>query len=181
MQMLATRPLPGEWPPLETFVLDEIPTPLPSHRNTLDPQWLRAWARFENVTTPLRERGLACDVDHGLDDWLIYARPAGHDSAFLIGSDGGWLVTHQAPADAPSSLTVVYDSRTEPDVAPAQHVPSLLAAIDVHLAQLTRRTPTTQPALPARATTTAQTSHAGVTTTPNPSVPRTDYPHGKRR
>ncbi|WP_434596496.1 hypothetical protein [Streptomyces sp. A5-4] len=109
--------------------------PLPDHRNVLDPSWQRAWARFAHVTTPLRERGLVCDVQYGMDDWLVYAWPPGHDSVVLIGAQGGWLATHEAPAEDRTSMTVLYDST---DSVGPHDVGPLLSAIDALLARLPR-------------------------------------------
>ncbi|MCY0940237.1 hypothetical protein [Streptomyces antarcticus] len=108
---------------------------MPDHRNVLDPSWQRAWARFAHVTTPLRERGLVCDVQYGMDDWLVYAWPPGHDSVVLIGAQGGWLATHEAPAEDRTSMTVLYDST---DSVGPHDVGPLLSAIDALLARLPR-------------------------------------------
>ncbi|MFJ6783601.1 hypothetical protein [Streptomyces yangpuensis] len=107
--------------------------PLPDHRNTRDPQWLRAWARFEHVTTPLRQRGLTCDVDYGLDAWIVYAWPPDQDAVVIIGSDDGWMVTYETPAEDRSSMTVLYDSRERPDLDGSTHVADLITAVDAHL------------------------------------------------
>ncbi|AWZ08020.1 hypothetical protein DRB96_21800 [Streptomyces sp. ICC1] len=117
--------------------------PLPDHRNVLDPSWQRAWADFAHVITPLRERGLVCDVQYGMDDWLVYAWPPGHDSVVLIGTRGGWLATHEAPAEDRTSMTVLYDSTHS--VGP-HDVGPLLSAIDALLARLPRAPSTPAPA-----------------------------------
>ncbi|MEV6730716.1 hypothetical protein [Streptomyces sp. NPDC051364] len=112
--------------------------PLPDHRNVFDPSWQRAWARFAHVTTPLRERGLVCDVQYGLDDWIVYAWPPGHNSVVLIGRQGGWLATHQAPAESWTSMTVLYDTTASSGPGDLDDVGPLLSAIDALLARLTR-------------------------------------------
>lgn len=117
-------------------------TPLPDHRNVRDPGWQRAWARFGHVITPLRERGLLCDVQFGLDDWIVYAWLPGHDSVLLVGREDGWLVTHQAPAQDWTSISVVYDSRPATDPDDLHFVSPLLAAVDDLLARI----PSTPPA-----------------------------------
>lgn len=154
--------------------------PLPDHRNTRDPQWLRAWARFEHVTTPLRERGLTCDVDYGLNDWLVYAWPPEHDAVFIIGSDDGWLVTYETPAEDRSSITVLYDSRPQSDASTRTHVDHLLTAVDAHLAQVLRRPAPMRPASQPMPPKTARPSHEPVRPTPYP-VPRTASPQAKHR
>ncbi|WP_374777026.1 hypothetical protein OG756_33960 [Streptomyces sp. NBC_01310] len=121
------------------------PAPLPNHRNTSDPIWQRIWANYTFLTTPLRERGLVCDVGQGLNSTLIYAYPPGHDSVLIIGpEDGGWLVTHQAPAEDWTDFAAVYDSRGDstppagPDARHGRLVEPLLTVIDAFLAQLPR-------------------------------------------
>ncbi|MFG2979402.1 hypothetical protein ACGFYY_41255 [Streptomyces sp. NPDC048331] len=114
---------------------------MPDHHNVLDPGWQRAWARFAHVITPLRERGLLCDVQFGLDDWLVYASPPGHDAVLIIGHDDGWLVTHQAPAQDWASMTVVYDSTASSGPSDFDDIDPLLASVDVLLAQLARTAP----------------------------------------
>ncbi|WP_405421493.1 hypothetical protein [Streptomyces erythrochromogenes] len=98
------------------------------------------------MTTPLRERGLVCDVDYGLDDWIVYAWPPGHDSVVLIGRRGGWLITHEAPAEDRTSMTVLYDSRTSTAPGDSDDAGPLISAIDALLARLPRA-----PSIPAAA------------------------------
>ncbi|MFJ7589481.1 hypothetical protein ACIQZO_19295 [Streptomyces sp. NPDC097617] len=109
---------------------------MPDHRNVHNPSWQRAWARFTHVTTPLRERGWICDVQFGLDDWLVYAWPPGHDSVLIVSREDGWLVTHQAPAQDWSSMTVVYDSRPATGPEDLRCVGPLLVAVDDRLARI---------------------------------------------
>ncbi|WP_405496239.1 hypothetical protein [Streptomyces sp. NBC_00096] len=129
--------------------------PLPDHRHTGDPAWQRAWAEFELLTTPLRERGLVCDIAEGHTSKLVYAYPPGHDSVFIIGpEDGGWLVTHQAPAEDWSDFSVVYDSRagsTPPAGSEAEHdhqLTPLLAAVDAYVSRRLRVPAVPTPAVP---------------------------------
>ncbi|MER5765650.1 hypothetical protein [Streptomyces sp. NPDC002082] len=119
--------------------------PLPDHRKSGDPAWQRAWANNTYLTTPLRERGMVCDVQQGLQYGLVYAYPPGHDSVFIIGpEDSGWLVTHQAPAEDWSDFSVVYDSRAGstppagPDAEHGHQLAPLLAAVDAHVARRLR-------------------------------------------
>lgn len=111
---------------------------MPDHRNVFDPSWQGAWARFAHVTTPLRERGLICDVQYGMDDWIVYAWPPGHDSVVLIARQDGWQATHQTPAEDWTSMTVLYDTTEPSDPGDFDGVGPLLSAIDAHLERLTR-------------------------------------------
>ncbi|MCX5303153.1 hypothetical protein OG304_06760 [Streptomyces sp. NBC_00160] len=123
------------------------------------------------MTTPLRERGLTCDVDYGLDDWIVYAWPPDHDAVFIIGSDDGWLVTYEAPAEDRSSITVLYDSRPQPDPDASTHIAHLITAVESHLTHLPRRSPPKRPASQPMATKTTQLSHSPVKPTPD-LIPR---------
>lgn len=154
--------------------------PLPDHRHIRDPQWLRAWARFEQLTTPLRERGLTCDVDFGLDDWIVYAWPPDQDAVVIIGSDGGWLVTYETPAVDHSSMTVLYDSRSHPDSQASTHVARFITAVDAHLAHLRKRTPPKRPDSKPMATQTTQLSHGPARPTPD-LIPRATSSQAKHR
>ncbi|MFD8982834.1 hypothetical protein [Streptomyces sp. NPDC059564] len=100
------------------------------------------------MTTPLRARGLSCDVQYGLDDWIVYAWPPGHDSAVLVGRQNGWLATHQTPAESPTSMTVLYDTTVSLGPDDFADVEPLLAAVDELLARLARaQSPVTAPGL----------------------------------
>ncbi|MCY0928220.1 hypothetical protein OTB20_18865 [Streptomyces sp. H27-H1] len=119
--------------------------PLPDHRGTGDPAWQQVWANYAYLITPLRERGMVCDVQQGLQYWLVYAYPPGHDSVLIIGpEDSGWLVTHQAPAEDWTDFAVVYDSRAGstppagPDAGHGREIGPLLAAVDARVARLPR-------------------------------------------
>ncbi|MEU4930996.1 hypothetical protein AB0G54_31600 [Streptomyces yokosukanensis] len=102
---------------------------------------------YGHLTTPLRQRGLACTVEYGLSDYIVHAElPDG--SALIIsppqepptdhppGYPESWLVTRGHPDDS-TLHEVIYDS--EPDGPHARHggsIPRLLAAIDTRLDQL---------------------------------------------
>lgn len=102
---------------------------------------------YSYLTTPLRQRGVACTVEYGLSDYIVHAElPDG--SALIIsppqeppidhppGYPESWLVTRGHPDDS-TLHEVIYDS--EPDGPHARHggsVPRLLAAIDARLDQL---------------------------------------------
>ncbi|MFG2370529.1 hypothetical protein ACGFY9_03520 [Streptomyces sp. NPDC048504] len=102
---------------------------------------------YGHVTAPLRERGLECTVEYGLSDYivrvglpdgssLIISPPQEPSTERAPGHPESWLVTRGHPDDA-AVHEVIYDS--EPDGPRAQHggsVPSLLAAIDSRLDQL---------------------------------------------
>ncbi|MET8412040.1 hypothetical protein ABZV34_28725 [Streptomyces sp. NPDC005195] len=103
--------------------------------------------QYSHLTTPLRQRGLACTVEYGLGDYIVHAElPDG--SALIIsppqepptghppGYPESWLVTRGHPDDS-TLHEVIYDS--EPDGPHARYggsVPCLLAAIDARLDQL---------------------------------------------
>jgi phosphoglycolate phosphatase-like HAD superfamily hydrolase len=118
--------------------------PLLDHRHGVTTRWRTLWHRHAHVTTPLRQRGLVCDVEFGSSDYLIHARLPGsgmltigpqEDPPNLTpGRPEGWLVTLEHP-DQPQD--VVYDSRPGgphqrhgPDIAP------LLEVVDVRLTEL---------------------------------------------
>ncbi|MGW1053053.1 hypothetical protein [Streptomyces sp. NPDC002521] len=102
---------------------------------------------YGHLTTPLRQRGLACTVEYGLSDYIVHAElPDG--SALIIsppqepptdhppGYPESWLATRGHPDDS-TLHEVIYDS--EPDGPHARHggsIPRLLAAIDTRLDQL---------------------------------------------
>jgi hypothetical protein len=102
---------------------------------------------YAHLTTPLRQRGLACTVEYGLSDYIVCAELPDHSTLIISppqepptdhppGQPPSWLVTRSHPYDA-AVHSVVYNS--EPGGPQAQHqgdVPPLLAAIDTFLDQL---------------------------------------------
>ncbi|WP_435285424.1 hypothetical protein [Streptomyces bacillaris] len=128
--------------------------PLPDHRNVNTSWWQELWRRHAHVTTPLRQRGLSCDIEFGLSAYIVRI-PLPDDSYLIIGppqepvSDRppgdpeGWIATREHPIDQ-SVFEVVYDSSPSDDPgAPqqpeARHGGSaepLIAAIDHRLAEL---------------------------------------------
>ncbi|MER6556712.1 hypothetical protein ABT300_02945 [Streptomyces sp. NPDC001027] len=128
--------------------------PLPDHRNVDTPWWQELWHRHAHITTPLRERGLECDIEFGLSAYIV--RVSLPDGSHLIigppqeppsdrppGSPEGWIATREHP-DNPSLFEVLYDSAPSDDPgAPqrpeARHGGSaqpLIESIDHRLAQL---------------------------------------------
>ncbi|MER7851385.1 hypothetical protein ABTZ98_02350 [Streptomyces bacillaris] len=128
--------------------------PLPDHRNVNTSWWQELWRRHAHITTPLRARGLTCDIEFGLSAYIVRV-PLPDDSYLIIGppqepvSDRppgdpeGWIATRTHPIDQ-RVFEVVYDSSPSDDPgAPqrpeARHGGSaepLIAAIDHRLAQL---------------------------------------------
>ncbi|MFE6979262.1 hypothetical protein [Streptomyces sp. NPDC057682] len=130
------------------------PAPLPSHRYTTDPGWQELWRRHAHITTPLRTRGLECDIEFGLnshvvyvalpdDSYLIIAPPYESSAARPAGDPEGWIVTRESPDD-PTVLEVVYDSTPgcDPGVPPRPEARNggaavpLIQAIDQRLEDL---------------------------------------------
>lgn len=129
--------------------------PLPGHRNVNTPWWQELWRRHAHITTPLRARGLTCDIEFGLSAYIV--RVPLPDNTILIisppqepaterppGDPEGWIATREHPADA-SLFEVVYDSSPPsddpgtPQRPEARHGGStepLIAAIDHRLIQL---------------------------------------------
>lgn len=128
--------------------------PLPDHRNVDMPWWQELWRRHAHLTTPLRVRGLECDIEFGLSAHVV--RVSLPDGSHLIisppqepsperpaGDPEGWIATREHPDD-PSLFEVVYDSAPSDDPgAPqrpeARHGGSaqpLIEAIDHRLSQL---------------------------------------------
>ncbi|MFE6163145.1 hypothetical protein ACFQ7F_30005 [Streptomyces sp. NPDC056486] len=128
--------------------------PLPDHRNVDAPQWQELWRRHAHITTPLRERGLVCDVEFGLSTYIV--RVSLPDRSYLIisppqesssdrptGDPEGWVATREHPDDQ-GLFEIVFDSAPSNDPrAPqrpeARHGGSpepLIEAIDHRLAQL---------------------------------------------
>ncbi|AXG80767.1 hypothetical protein [Streptomyces paludis] len=151
--------------------------PLPDHRNVDTPWWQELWRRHAHITTPLRERGLECDIGFGLsayvvsvslpdDSYLIISPPQEPSSDRPPGDPEGWIVTHEHPDDQ-SLFEVLYDSAPSDAPAAAQRPEAhhggsaspLVEAIDHHLTQLglllphpvsSTRTPHPLPATPTR-------------------------------
>ncbi|WP_061335032.1 hypothetical protein [Streptomyces scabiei] len=128
--------------------------PLPDHHNVDTPWWQELWHRHAHITTPLRERGLECDIDFGLsayivrvslpdDSYLIIGPPQEPPSDRPPGSPEGWIATREHPDD-PSLFEVLYDSVPSdepgaPDRPETRHGGSaqpLVEAIDHRLDQL---------------------------------------------
>lgn len=128
--------------------------PLPNHRNVNTSWWQELWRRHAHITTPLRQRGLSCDIEFGLSAYIVRI-PLPDDSYLIIGppqepvSDRppgdpeGWIATREHSIDQ-SVFEVIYDSSPSDDPgAPqrpeARHGGSaepLIAAIDHRLAEL---------------------------------------------
>ncbi len=128
--------------------------PLPDHRNVDTPWWQEVWRRHAHITTPLRQRGLECDVEFGLSAYLV--RVSLPDESYLIisppqeppsdhppGDPDGWIVTRQH-LDDHALFEVLYDSvpSTDPgaperpearNTGSASH---LVEAIETRLTQL---------------------------------------------
>lgn len=128
--------------------------PLPNHRNVHTPWWQELWRRHAHVITPLRARGLQCDLEFGLsayivrvslpdDSYLIISPPQEPPSERPPGDPEGWIATREHPDDQ-TLLEVIYDSTPSDDAgAPerpeARHsgsAPPLIEVIDRRLAQL---------------------------------------------
>ncbi|MGW5868266.1 hypothetical protein ACWFRJ_39675 [Streptomyces sp. NPDC055239] len=128
--------------------------PLPDHRNVDTHQWQELWRRHAHLTTPLRERGLVCDIEFGLSTYIV--RVSLPDDSHLIisppqestadrppGEPEGWIATREHPDDQ-SLFEIVYDSAPSTDPGAlrrpeARHGGStqpLIEAIDHRLAQL---------------------------------------------
>ncbi|MFF3412563.1 hypothetical protein ACFYW8_41805 [Streptomyces sp. NPDC002742] len=128
--------------------------PLPDHRNVDTPWWQELWRRHAHITTPLRERGLECDIEFGLSSYIV--RVALPDDSYLIisppqeppserppGNPEGWIATREHPDDQ-ALFEVIYDSAPSadpsvPERSEARHGGSaapLIEAIDQRLTQL---------------------------------------------
>ncbi|KUL53188.1 hypothetical protein [Streptomyces sp. NRRL S-1521] len=128
--------------------------PLPDHRNVHTPWWQELWRHYEHVITPLRARGLQCDIEFGLstynvrvslpdDSYLVISPPHDPPSERPPGDPEGWIATREHPDDQ-TLYEVIYDSAPSNDPgAPrrpeARHGGStqpLIEAIDHRLARL---------------------------------------------
>ncbi|MFE0207387.1 hypothetical protein [Streptomyces sp. NPDC058985] len=45
--------------------------PLPDHRNVGERWWQELWRRHTHITTPLRARGLPCDIEFGMSAYIV--------------------------------------------------------------------------------------------------------------
>ncbi|MEV5935293.1 hypothetical protein AB0L56_21885 [Streptomyces sp. NPDC052079] len=128
--------------------------PLPDHRNVHTTWWQELWRRHAHVITPLRARGLQCDIEFGLntynvrvslpdDSYLIISPPQEPSSERPPGDPEGWIATREHPDDQ-TLFEVVYDSaptndpgaHQRPEVHHGGSAPPLIEAIDHRLAQL---------------------------------------------
>ncbi|GAA3500748.1 hypothetical protein GCM10019016_078550 [Streptomyces prasinosporus] len=128
--------------------------PLPDHRNVDTAWWQELWRRHAHITTPLRQRGLECDIEFGLSAYIV--RVSLPDDSYLIigppqepscdrppGDPQGWIVTRQHP-DEQALFEVIYDSAPSadpraPERPEARHggnATPLIEAIDQRLIQL---------------------------------------------
>ncbi|MEU3091317.1 hypothetical protein ABZ703_33995 [Streptomyces massasporeus] len=128
--------------------------PLPDHRNVNSPWWQELWRLHAHITTPLRERGLECDIEFGLSASIV--RVALPDDSYLIisppqeppcdrppGDPEGWIVTRQHP-DKQALFEVIYDSAPSADPSASErpearhggNATHLIEAIDQRLIQL---------------------------------------------
>lgn len=129
--------------------------PLPDHRNVNTPWWQELWRRHAHITTPLRERGLECDIEFGLsayivrvslpdDSYLIISPPQEPPSDRPPGDPEGWIVTRERPSERSSLFERIYDSAppaypsgaTQPEARHSGSAEPLIAAIDHRLDQL---------------------------------------------
>ncbi|CAL9458427.1 hypothetical protein [Streptomyces sp. enrichment culture] len=128
--------------------------PLPDHQDVQTRWWQELWRRHTHITTPLRARGLPCDIEFGLsayivrvtlpdDSCLIISPPQDPPSDRRPGDPEGWIATREDPDDE-TLFEVVYDSLPSegPGAGPrpeARHGGSaepLIEAIDHRLTQL---------------------------------------------
>ncbi|MYS55157.1 hypothetical protein GTW46_34770 [Streptomyces sp. SID6013] len=128
--------------------------PLPDHQDVQTRWWQELWRGHTHITTPLRARGLPCDIEFGLsayivrvtlpdDSYLIISPPQDPPSDRRPGDPEGWIVTREDPDDE-RLFEVVYDSlpSEDPGAGPrpeARHGGSaepLIEALDHRLAQL---------------------------------------------
>jgi hypothetical protein len=128
--------------------------PLPDHRHVNTPWWQELWRRHAHITTPLRERGLECDIEFGLsayivrvwlpdDTYLIISPPQEPPSQRPPGNPEGWIATREHPDDQ-SLFEVLYDSAPcdrpgtpqRPEAYNGGSAQPLIEAIDHRLAQL---------------------------------------------
>ncbi|MFE5162960.1 hypothetical protein ACFRNT_31535 [Streptomyces sp. NPDC056697] len=128
--------------------------PLPDHRNVDTPWWQELWRRHAHITTPLRERGLECDIEFGLsayvvrvslpdDSYVLISPPQEPSSDRPPGDPEGWIATREHPDDQ-ALFEVLYDSAPSAGPGAAQRPEArhggraqpLIEAINHRLAQL---------------------------------------------
>jgi hypothetical protein len=128
--------------------------PLPDHRNVNTAWWQELWRRHAHITTPLRQRGLECDIEFGLsayivhvslpdDNFLIIGPPQEPSSDRPPGDPEGWIVTRQH-LDDHALFEVIYDSAPSTDPGAPERPEArnggsathLVEAIDQRLTQL---------------------------------------------
>ncbi|MFC9856237.1 MULTISPECIES: hypothetical protein [unclassified Streptomyces] len=128
--------------------------PLPGHRNVNTEWWQELWRRHAHITTPLRARGLLCDIEFGLSAYIV--RVPLPDGSYLIigppqeppsecppGEPEGWVATREHPDDH-ALFEVLYDSAPSGDPGVPQRPETrhggsaqpLIEALDHRLAQL---------------------------------------------
>ncbi|MFJ6438490.1 hypothetical protein [Streptomyces sp. NPDC091416] len=129
--------------------------PLPDHRDVHTSWWQELWRRHAHITTPLRQRGLTCDIEFGLsayvvrvslpdDSYLIISPPQEAPSDRPPGDPEGWIVTRECAGEGSFLSECIYDSTppahsngtTQPEAHHRGGAESLIAAIDKRLDQL---------------------------------------------
>ncbi|MFD6624775.1 hypothetical protein [Streptomyces diastaticus] len=136
------------------------------------PGWKELWRRHEHITTPLRARGLPCDIEFGLsaylvrvtlpdDSYLIISPPQEPASARPPGDPEGWIVTRENPDDQ-TQFEILYDStpadtpsaRQRPEARHGGTAQPLIETVEHRLTQLSllpKRPAPSQPPSSARA------------------------------
>ncbi|MEU2375063.1 hypothetical protein [Streptomyces misionensis] len=129
--------------------------PLPDHRDVRTAWWQELWRRHAHITTPLRQRGLMCDIEFGLsayivrvslpdDSYLFISPPQEPPSGRPPGDPEGWIVTREHISDRSRLFERVYDSAPpdypggpqRPEARYGGSVQPLIEAIDHRLTQL---------------------------------------------
>ncbi|WP_198358323.1 hypothetical protein [Streptomyces fildesensis] len=116
--------------------------------------WRELWRRHAHIITPLRQRGLQCDIVFGLSSYLVHVSLP--DDSYLIigplqepscerppGDPEGWIVTRQHQ-DRPELFDLIYDSvpptdpgaPERPEVRHGGSTTPMIEAIDQRLTQL---------------------------------------------
>ncbi|MCZ4103455.1 hypothetical protein [Streptomyces sp. H39-C1] len=160
--------------------------PLPEHGNVHTAWWQELWRRHAHITTPLRQRGLPCDIEFGLsayivhvslpdESYLIIGPPQEPPSERLPGDPEGWIVTRQSDDDH-GLFELLYDSSPSadpgaPERPEARHGGSatqVIEAIDQRLDQVGLLTASPSSARGSRSSTAPQPQ------TPEPLVDAAD-------